>query len=376
MGGYDSNLFYSSDVFAPVSDGFVELSPDAALTIGLAPGLTLGAEYSATLSAWLDTGNEVAFSQALEIPVRYWVTPWLRLEAAVGGDHYTSPLFPDDVSVGASAEAAAAASWGSGEVLVGYGAHFRTWLSRDPEQHDLTHLPRIQALQAVHHRVSLLLGYQYAPKASDQPGYDLAGHRLLAGTALRLPADVTVRDFYLLYARSFAGSDATEILHSNRLEVGWQANDWLEVGGRWDASINRAGPAERDFAAHSVAMGVSVRWGAGSGVDLRQIDLNLPGLVTPPSSMVPRPVEGGVQFRLSAPAAHSVALVADFNGWDGTVSPMAQDPATGVWRVVVSLEPGSYEYAFLVDDEIRVPPEASHYVESGFGDRNAVVIVE
>jgi hypothetical protein len=64
------------------------------------------------------------------------------------------------------------------------------------------------------------------------------------------------------------------------------------------------------------------------------------------------------QFVLVAPQAASVSLVGDFNDWDPTRAPMR--PAHGgVWATVVSLAPGRYRYAFLVNGvEWRADPAA------------------
>ncbi len=60
----------------------------------------------------------------------------------------------------------------------------------------------------------------------------------------------------------------------------------------------------------------------------------------------PASVEEGVRFSLSAPAAKSVSLVGDFNGWSGTPMTRGED---SVWGVVLNLAPGSFQYKFLVD---------------------------
>ncbi len=56
-----------------------------------------------------------------------------------------------------------------------------------------------------------------------------------------------------------------------------------------------------------------------------------------------------VRFVLAAPAARSVALVGDFNGWSASATPLAADRA-GAWAVAVALAPGRHRYAYVVDD--------------------------
>jgi 1,4-alpha-glucan branching enzyme len=43
----------------------------------------------------------------------------------------------------------------------------------------------------------------------------------------------------------------------------------------------------------------------------------------------------GVHFSVWAPNASSVAVIGDFNGWDGRADPMTLRANAGVWEVVV-----------------------------------------
>jgi hypothetical protein len=57
---------------------------------------------------------------------------------------------------------------------------------------------------------------------------------------------------------------------------------------------------------------------------------------------------GGIEFTYYDPAAFSVSLAGDFNNWDTNANPMVKDDE-GMWRVVVQLSPGEYEYKFVVN---------------------------
>jgi hypothetical protein len=59
-----------------------------------------------------------------------------------------------------------------------------------------------------------------------------------------------------------------------------------------------------------------------------------------------------VRFALHAPAAGSVALVGDFNGWRRDALTLRRDSASGAWIAAVALAPGSHRYAFVIDDSI------------------------
>lgn len=75
-----------------------------------------------------------------------------------------------------------------------------------------------------------------------------------------------------------------------------------------------------------------------------------------------------VQFRFSAPAAREVVLVGDFDGWEGR---RLEQVAPGVWSTTVLLEPGVYDYAFLVDGSTWVLDPLAPTVSDGFGGANS-----
>jgi hypothetical protein len=82
-----------------------------------------------------------------------------------------------------------------------------------------------------------------------------------------------------------------------------------------------------------------------------------------------------IQFALEAPSARSVAVAGDFNGWAPAVE-LSDLDGDGVWTGRVAVEPGIYQYMFVIDDsEWRTDPNAERYADDGFGDRNAVVVV-
>ena len=82
----------------------------------------------------------------------------------------------------------------------------------------------------------------------------------------------------------------------------------------------------------------------------------------------------GVHFQLRRPAATSVAVVGDFNGWSGTSHPMVRSGS--VWTSVVALPPGDYVFMYLVNGtEWVTPPNAMALVPDGFGALNGKVTV-
>jgi len=81
-----------------------------------------------------------------------------------------------------------------------------------------------------------------------------------------------------------------------------------------------------------------------------------------------------VQLFLEAPSASSVAIAGDFNSW----APFELEDADGdgVWSARLAVNPGVYEYMFVLDGSRWVTdPHAERYSDDGFGNRNAVLAI-
>lgn len=107
-----------------------------------------------------------------------------------------------------------------------------------------------------------------------------------------------------------------------------------------------------------------------------------PGVVAVTETPVVRAVASArtdttvIQFVFVAPAASSVSLVGDFNGWDRGLTPLRPQSSGGVWSVALPLAPGRHRYAFIVDGtRWVVDPSAPRAVEDDFGSPNSVVTV-
>jgi hypothetical protein len=82
-----------------------------------------------------------------------------------------------------------------------------------------------------------------------------------------------------------------------------------------------------------------------------------------------------VRLVVLQPGARTVEVAGDFNGWDPTRTPLAQ-VSSDAWTVTIPLEPGRYEYMFVVDGEKWIAdPFAVEQNDDGFGARNAVLDV-
>jgi hypothetical protein len=83
-----------------------------------------------------------------------------------------------------------------------------------------------------------------------------------------------------------------------------------------------------------------------------------------------------VQFSLKIrdTKAHTVAIAGDFNGWNPQENLLEDPEGDGIWTGTLKLEPGRYEYMFVLDGEKWFPdPNALRYVKDGFGNRNAIL---
>jgi 1,4-alpha-glucan branching enzyme len=84
-----------------------------------------------------------------------------------------------------------------------------------------------------------------------------------------------------------------------------------------------------------------------------------------------------ILFSVVAPRAKDVQLVGDFTEW--LESPIMMDrmkPRSRTFAAAVRLDPGTYEYKFIVDGEWMEDPNADQSVPNEYGTRNSVKVVE
>jgi len=82
-----------------------------------------------------------------------------------------------------------------------------------------------------------------------------------------------------------------------------------------------------------------------------------------------------VQFECPSPEAKEVYLVGDFNHWDTHANKMKKDKS-GIWKLMLSLKPGRYEYRLFVDGKWENAPSCSGCVPNEFGSLNCLKVVE
>jgi len=94
---------------------------------------------------------------------------------------------------------------------------------------------------------------------------------------------------------------------------------------------------------------------------------------TPDTSLI---CSAEVQFslKINDNKAHTVAIAGDFNGWNPQSNILEDPEGDGIWTGILKLEPGRYEYMFVLDGEKWFPdPNALRYVKDGFGNKNAIL---
>jgi cyclomaltodextrinase / maltogenic alpha-amylase / neopullulanase len=101
-----------------------------------------------------------------------------------------------------------------------------------------------------------------------------------------------------------------------------------------------------------------------------------PKVAAPGAPSAPAAAGGGVTFRYDAGGkVGSIYLAGEFNGWNATGDRMTDPDGDGVYTVTVDLDPGKYQYKFVVDGNWKADPAAGETADDGFGGQNSVITV-
>ena len=94
------------------------------------------------------------------------------------------------------------------------------------------------------------------------------------------------------------------------------------------------------------------------------------GAVAPKKPAQPRAKASS--FQISAPEANGVAVVGEFNQWNPESHPLKKGK-DGVWKGSLRLEPGTYQYQFVIDGvEWKADPHNPNRVATPYGSFNSV----
>jgi chromosome partitioning protein len=89
----------------------------------------------------------------------------------------------------------------------------------------------------------------------------------------------------------------------------------------------------------------------------------------------PRMVPEGVLFSLDAPDADEVFITGEFTNWSREGIPLERDHSDGLWKTIIDIEPGEYEYRFVVDGVWIRDPNNKDYIRNEFGQENSLLVV-
>jgi chromosome partitioning protein len=89
----------------------------------------------------------------------------------------------------------------------------------------------------------------------------------------------------------------------------------------------------------------------------------------------PQRVAEGVLFALDAPGASEVYVTGEFPGWPREGWPLQRDATDGLWKAVLDVPPGEYEYHFVVDGLWMRDPGNRDYTRDEFGQENSLLVV-
>jgi 1,4-alpha-glucan branching enzyme len=86
------------------------------------------------------------------------------------------------------------------------------------------------------------------------------------------------------------------------------------------------------------------------------------------------PNKRAINFTCLAPQAKHVGIVGDFNQWNSSANPMKQMPDKA-WMITVELKHGHHRYAFLVDGQLTLDPQAMGVTRNDQNERVSLVPV-
>jgi len=82
-----------------------------------------------------------------------------------------------------------------------------------------------------------------------------------------------------------------------------------------------------------------------------------------------------VILSLDMPEANTVAVAGTFNNWNPEKHALKKNQK-GIWTKAITLEPGNYEYKFIVDGEWINDPNCGETVVNSFGTSNSILTIQ
>lgn len=376
-GGNESDRVFDPDlgIFSVPGGDFLNLTPGLTLTGQLGRRTRLTVNGQGTVEQFNNSADRTLLSGAATADLRRQIRGPLQVGATLGGNYYSD-----------SAQESVNRLSGGAELAAGY-VRSRWYLDV---------LGSAQARRYANLRVAAADGslqtytenaFEYGIEGALQPVEAV----VLTAFGSRQHTDATDR---LFDSRSwiFRGTARVRILSRTWVMANalvQQRRYTSRVMGFDEDRYRQAGVGVEQALAAGIDLGVHVvlaRYTTTSGddEDFHRVSASVTWWigrsprVAPPITL---PVANGGQrvsstkgdgcvLRLHAPGAQRVLVIGDFNGWNGTPMRLSGD---GWWELTLSLSPGAYQYAYIVDGETMTPPEAGVTVDDGFGGRNGLL---
>jgi len=198
----------------------------------------------------------------------------------------------------------------------------------------------------------------------------------------------TLYDGRTRYARETLG-DVRELFGDLCFDTVIRLNVKLREAARRGVPINqyaRTANGTADYAA--VALELAACEPSQLGADLAKLQASEPApaprfeptpAATPTQSVTVTPAQREVVISFTADAsALDVRIAGDFNGWvpdEGVESKLETEGAKRIWTKVLSLEPGTYQYRYIVDGEWKKDPQNPESTPGPMGEPNSVLRV-
>ena len=149
---------------------------------------------------------------------------------------------------------------------------------------------------------------------------------------------------------------------------------------RKDATMKRsARPNEKHRQMATVSKGPPSKSGRPSKGSAAKVLAPKPAAKTKPVGLLlerfPSSEQKRICLELYAPDAQMVFVAGSFNGWQESTMPLYKQTGDR-WVVELMLDPGKYEYRFVVDGEWSDDPLSSAYISNPFGGLNCVLLVD
>ncbi len=82
-----------------------------------------------------------------------------------------------------------------------------------------------------------------------------------------------------------------------------------------------------------------------------------------------------IKFSVLAEPDSKVYVAGDFNNWDPSKKELKDKNGEGLFEGVMLLEPGKYEYKFVVDNNWTIDPSCPQWKTNGYGSINSLISI-